>query len=193
MRSIAKKIGSRRDYVERLLASLRLYERAAEHQFYGLPGVDEEAIDFSVLSTAISYEAISEFVGLRSPTDTTSEPDDENLRSLIDWAFKERPTGGTVLGESRRLGTLAEVVKSDQAVTALKNGSTLDQAAEFSEEARTAYRSAMREARNSLERARDHVHRLEPTEVDLEVADDVLKLARFVRTGIEERFKSPDD
>jgi hypothetical protein len=194
MTSIARKIGSRRDYVERLLTSLKLYEQAAKRQFYELEGVDKESIDFSVLSTAVSYEAIAQWVGLESPTDTKGKANDDRLKLLIEWSFKELPSGGTALGESRHLTTLAEVVKSERAVDALENGATLAQAAEFSEEARVAYRRAMREAQAALERARDHVHRLEaPSELDVETAQEVFTIARFIRSGIEERHRSGDD
>ena len=179
---IARKIGSRRDYVERLLGGLRVHEHVAEKNFYELRDVDESVIDFSVLTTALSYEAISDFVGLRGGGDTASKLNDQNLKDLVDWTYRERPSGTTVLGESRNLRKLAEVVKSDRALEALRGGATLDAAAEFSEEASVVFRGALNAAIGSLSTARDYVHRVNaPARADVDSASEASRLAKVFR------------
>jgi hypothetical protein len=188
---IARKIGSRRDYVERLLAGLRVHEHVADRNFYGLEGVDEEAIDFSVLTTALSYEAISSFVGLEYGGDVESELDDDHLQDLVDWSYRVRPTGATVLGESRNLRKLAEVVRTKPAVDALRAGATLEAAAELSGEAVVIFRDAIRGAQGNLATARDQVDRIGiPTPADAASVEDVVQLATLVQTSIGEKRRS---
>lgn len=183
---IARKIGSRRDYVEKLLAGLRVHEHVTERGFYGLEGIDESAIDFSVLTTALSYEAISRFVGLESAGDVESTLNDDHLQDLIDWSYRPRK-GGTVLGESRNLRKLAEVVKTERAVQALREGVSLDAAADLSAEAIVVFREAIRTAQGSLVTAREQVdHMGPPAEADLDAVSEIAQLAGSLQAALTE-------
>ena len=163
LRAVAKRIGSRADYVRRLLTGLRVYQQILDNAFFGLRGVEEQAIDFSVLTTALSYAPIAEWLGLReTPNGVTGAAVDANLRDLVDWMFRERASGQTLLGESRNLRLLAAVVEHPEAVAALKAGDSLADAAQLTEDVTEQFSSALRQARERLQRARLLADRVDP-------------------------------
>ena len=133
LRSVARDIGSRRDYVAQLLTALNLYDRAKVAHFYDLQRVDEDDINFSLLSTALSYSNIVEFLNLpsRDAVDVDAV-NDAHAKELLGWMFAQDQRGETVLGESRRLKTLAAVVGSERALVELRKTNDLDKAYVFS-------------------------------------------------------------
>lgn len=129
LRSLARDIGSRRDYVAQLLTTLNLYDRARAQDFYGLQRVRDKDIGFSLLSTALSYRNIVEFLRLPSRDAVNVDAvDDARAKELLSWMFAQDQSGETVLGESRRLGRLAAVVGSETALAELRRNPDLDQA-----------------------------------------------------------------
>jgi len=129
MRAVARDIGSRRDYVAQLLTTLNLYNRARKADFYGLQRVRDKDISFSLLSTALSYRNIVEFLNLPGRDSvTTNGVNDDHAKELLGWMFAQDRSGDTVLGESRRLKHLAAVVNSPSAVVELRKTNDLDKA-----------------------------------------------------------------
>ena len=114
LRAIAKEIGSRKDYVAQMLTGLTVFDRASEKDFYGLQRVNANDVDFSVLTTALSYSNISQFLGLASRTDIAAENLDEKAsHDLFSWMFAQDQQGDTILGESRNLRKLSAVVANE--------------------------------------------------------------------------------
>jgi hypothetical protein len=192
---LARRIGSRADYVRLLRKGLEVYDHVAEHDFYGIEGVDEDAISFSVLTTALSYENIAGFVGTDDDPETGEEPDelrDDNLRDVVEWMFRKQGDGKTVLGESRNLGQLAAVVKSPEARVALKQGLALADAVLLTDEPLQSFRKAVRQAGDKLKLARTMTHRIgKVEEADLTMLTELFNLARELAGVI--RNKLDDD
>lgn len=129
LRAVAKDIGSRRDYVAQLLTALGLYDRAKQNDYYGLQRVTEKDISFSLITTALSYSNIVEFLCLQSREDASlSGINDEHLKELLSWLFAQDQQGNTVVSESRKLKLLAAVVASPTATAELRKKGDLAQA-----------------------------------------------------------------
>lgn len=179
---LARRIGSRADYVGRLLEGLTVYEHIADKDFYSLEGVNEDSISFAVLTTALSYENIAGFVGTGEDPETGEEPGelkDENLRDVIDWMFRQSENGRTTLGESRNLGQLAEVVRYPEARTALNDGSPLADALLLTDEPLLSFRKAIQQATDKTKIARSMTHRIvTPGEQDLKILSDLVSMVR---------------
>lgn len=173
-REVAKKIGSRADYVARLLQGLSVLDYVVDQAFFGIKGVTEDSIDFAVLTTALSYSAIAKFIGVGDAR-TKPKLDDRNLTELISWICRELPSGRTILGDSRNLRTLAAVISKPDALRALRAGDSLSEAALFTEEPLGLFRKALREARDRLVHAREYVHRVK---ADRQPLDDIVSIAR---------------
>jgi hypothetical protein len=187
-RQLAKQIGSRPDYVARLLSGLRVFEYVEDKDFYRIKGLDEETVDFSVLTTALSYSSIANFVGLRNGDG--SALNNRNLKELVVWLFRERPSGTTVLGESRNLRKLALVVKEKEALSALREGLELDEAALLTDEPLRVFRRLLGQSESSLRTALDQFHRVSGLEdEDMEFASRVSLIARDLTTLVRARLR----
>ncbi|MBF5007976.1 ParB N-terminal domain-containing protein, partial [Diaphorobacter caeni] len=154
LKSVAKDIGSRRDYAAQLLTALSIYDRAKQKNFYGLQRVREEDINFSLLSTALSYGNILKHLNLPSrEVVEVNSINDEHARELFSWMFAQTDNGDTVLGESRRLKTLAAVLGSDRATVELRTSNDLDHAYRFSAGPAEAFSQLLATVDSSLDQS----------------------------------------
>lgn len=189
-RILAKTIGSRADYVARLLTGLGIYDEIADQDFFGVKGLDEDSINFSVLTTALNYINIAEFLGLQSGSDPSLEGlDQEKLEELTDWMFVENSERRTRLGESRKLKELSAIVKNNDALTAFRQGTALTDAHLLTEAPAEAFRKAVFEARERLKSARNQVHMIDdPTQADVNTLGEIERIARLVKRAIEDEL-----
>jgi len=131
--ALAREIGSRTDYVAQMLAALNLYDRAEAANFYDMKGLNPQEIEFSVLTTAISYSNISAYVGLNDRQDLVGENvKDPELKNLFEWMFVARGNQKPILGDSRNLKQLSAVVESQAAINVLLKDGNLEAAYQLS-------------------------------------------------------------
>jgi hypothetical protein len=128
MRALSKDIGSRADYVAQLLTALNLYIKAENEKFFGLPIVAND-VEFSLITTALYYSDIADWLGLESRKDISMPAlKEDNLKRAFSWLFAKDQQGNTILGESRRLKELAAVVQSSEAIEILEETRRLSEA-----------------------------------------------------------------
>jgi phage terminase Nu1 subunit (DNA packaging protein) len=132
---VAKMVGTKKNIAKKTLASLALLELATEQAFWDLD-INRKEVEFSVLSTALSYESISSFIGLKTSTDYSLENLDEaNAKDLFNWLFSPKKK----VAESRQLKTLAYVLESKDATEKLRLGRDLEDAALFTKESQETF------------------------------------------------------
>ena len=130
-RSVARAIGSRSDYISKTLRAFAVYSFARRGGLFEEAGVSEDEIKFSLITTALDYEGISDYVYTGEVTRT---PDDqlnrEKLGDFISWTFKRvnKVKPYTRLKESRNLIKLSKILQNDEATVSFKNGADIDQA-----------------------------------------------------------------
>lgn len=165
-RRLAREIGTRPDYVGKLLAGLAVYEAIEENSFFDIPGLEDAEGWYTVLTTAVtSYKSIARFLGLSSVTDDDVEKlKSANLKKLANWLFRKNSEGVARVAESRDLKKLARVVANAAALKKFETGTTLDDADLLTEGPLEAFRESLRQAKSRLELARDLVHKLEKVE-----------------------------
>lgn len=130
LKAAARRIGSRSDYVARLLTALALYETLEQSSFFADSEVDEDRLPFSLLVLALNRATIPPFLGLATGQDfSLKDLNQRNLEDLGRWLFVTDATGRTVLGESRNIGVLAEVLADEEATAVLRRTSSLAHAA----------------------------------------------------------------
>jgi len=129
LRYLARTIGSRSDYVARLLTAHQLFEEIARNDFFSIDGLSEETLAFSLLVVALNRPLVADFLGLEDGQDFGLDGlEVSRLEELTRWLFAETPEGGTVLGESRNMTKFVQAISSTESLEALRNGSTLDNA-----------------------------------------------------------------
>lgn len=182
---LAKMIGSRRDYVAKLLTSYAMYERANDQAYFGVD-IEEKDVDFSLLSTALSYENIYKFVGLESTGDIKGlKVNNDNFeflfRCLYDPAKK--------IHESRELKHLSSVLGNPNALEQYRAGTPLQIATYYTSEPVETFKQLINDAYTTLKSASSSIERIEPAEEELAYISgklqDIKKLAVIIGASLE--------
>lgn len=195
LKALAREIGSRADYVGSMLAALNLYEVAERENFYGVPGLQPESIEFSVLTTALSYTSIADFVGLEDRQDSEgAQLQPAHLQHLLTWLFAAPNNQRTVLGDSRNLKQLAAVVASPSAVRMLIDTGSLETAHQLSRGPAVALSLALKSVERKLKDMWEWLPQVDtPEPGDEELAESIRKRALSIRDAIKTRRAAADD
>ena len=193
LRSLGRAIGSNAAYVGRLLVGVALIRRV--QTFLEEKGLDTTRLPFSLLTTALNYDDIVEFLGIAPDDPDLNGVDDDRLRDLVKWLFvPSRPgprpgTQSTVLGESRNIRYLNVAVRSERAVVAMNEGQSARQAARLAVDPPRVFSEALEEGRRHLRLAQEQLPEVpDPTPDDRDAAIDIQ--ARI--SGIIEAIGRPD-
>lgn len=190
-KAIANDIGSRSDYVAKLLTALGLYIRAEERQFFALP-MSAKDVEFSYITTALGYKKIAEWLGLLSSTDIDMPGlNIDNLKLVFGWMFPKNQQGRTIIGESRNLDQLAQIVNSKEAVQMLVETSNLADAYLYSEGPQQALLNALEQAQQRIQAAWNMLPKTRPyTQQHLQhsekLADDARDIRNYLRDKLED-------
>ncbi|MBI5770115.1 MAG: ParB N-terminal domain-containing protein [Verrucomicrobia bacterium] len=186
-RRLAREIGSTPNYVARLLAALAVYDEIAEASFFGVHGLSEDTVSYSVLSTALtSFSNIAQYVGMVSPTDDdVSKLKKKELENLTRWLFEENAEGFTRVAESRELKTLNRVLAVNAARDRFISGRPLSEADMLTEGPAEAFRTAVNESRDRLTVARDCLHLVREHHADVGATlEEVVRLSRALFSAV---------
>ncbi len=167
LRSVARSIGSRSDYVGRLLTALTLYQHIESENYFAIKGLEENSIEFSLLSSVLAYKEIVEFLGLRSAQDLSAAQLKLDSLKLMTQTIYERRGGTTALGESRNIRLLASVLTHDAGVTALRAGLTVREAAQVLSGTTDDFRGYIETARSSIRLAGEALSRAYLNDLDV--------------------------
>lgn len=190
LKAMANDIGSRSDYVAKLLTALGLYIRAEEKQFFKLP-MSTKDVEFSYLTTALSYKKITDWLGLAGPSDIDMpELDMYNLKRAFSWMFPKDQQGRTIIGESRNLKELAEVVNNHDAVRVLEETGKLADAYMYSEGPQLALVRALEQAKEKVQIAWNMLPNTKPfTPEHLDLSESLADDARSIRNHLREKLE----
>ena len=189
-RVLAKKIGSRSDYVARLLAGYSLYEKISENDFFGIKGLDDD-LDFSILYTATSYSNLTGFLGLKSAADPTlAGLVLDRLVELVTWLFETTADGKTRIGESRNLKELNKIVENKTALEKWRAGTSLETAVMFTESPIDIFRISVINSREQLDIARSYSHLvIKPEKFMVDTLIEVSDIASDLYTVLRKRIR----
>lgn len=190
MKSLAKDIGSRSDYVAQLLTALGLYITAESNNFYDLPMTPKD-VEFSYLTTALNYKKITNWLGLDGRTDLEMPGlNCDNLRRAFAWMFPKDQQGRTIIGESRNLDKLAEVVSSSAAIEILEETGRLSEAYLYSEGPQVALENALKQATERVQVAWNMLPKTKPlTQKHLDMAEILADDSRSIRNYLREKLE----
>jgi hypothetical protein len=188
LRLLARETGSKSSYMGQTLSALALYDYAEEKNFFNL-GLNVEDIDFSVLSTSLSYSNILEYVGLEGRSDISLESlNPKHLEHMFLWLFVTKNNQKSVVGESRNLKKLAEVVASPPAVKELLKNGRLDEAYEYSKGPAIALTEALAHAERRLNAAWQWLPKVaDVSSLHRERAEDIARVANSILVTIANR------
>lgn len=182
-REIAKMIGSRRDYVIRVLAGYQLYEIIEKNNFYGIKDLDDTNFYFNYLADSLSRSNIAKFLGVDLEKENPTEnADHDNLQEWTGWLFN-KSLPNKIIGDSGNLNMLNKVIASPLALKAFRSGEKLFNAIEYTDEFEVQFENAMKNALNQLERADSLTVKIKRIYSNLfEDLKDINRILRKIRT-----------
>jgi hypothetical protein len=178
-KTLAKMIGSRADYVGKLLAALKLYRYANDKAYFKL-NITEKDIDFSILSTAIGYNNIYIFIGLKSSSDIDESHIDEKNYEFL---FKRLYDPQLKINESRELSDLSSVLGHSVALEMYRKGISLSEAIYYTSTPIETLKRFLAEAKKSLTNARNCLDKLPELGGESEpIYDQIKELQNIVKS-----------
>lgn len=191
---ISKIVATKPHIAKKNIATLNIVDGVREKAFWANDKLAESTIDFSVLSTAISYKNIASHIGLKTPQDwETKDLNEKNLEELLGWLFIKTVESKSRVPESRDLSSLAMVIGEPLALKAFRDGRSLDEASQYTAEAEENFTSFISKSYTWLEEARKQFKRVEqPTQTNADMLTDIFKEARSLTRNVEDMIADRD-
>ncbi len=178
-REIAKMIGSRKDYVLRVLVGYQLYDVIERNGFYKIKDLDDTNFYFNYIADSLSRSNIESFLGVDLEKENPIENINfDNIKEWTRWLF-DKTLPNKIIGDSESLNTLNKIIASPLALKAFREGEKLFTAIEFTDEYDIQFEKAVRSALNQLEKADSLTTKVKALYPNL--LDDLKEINRIIR------------
>ena len=189
---LAKEIGSKSQYVRRLVIGYMLFELIKQHGFFDLDNLSEENFDLSLINDAATkYSDIADYMGVNKDIQyPLALLKLDEFRNVYEWLYKRNEKGETRLGESRNLPVLNKILATPEAkVCFIIDNYTLEDAAAVTTLADDNIRWHLQNARISMLEAQKLVHNIKsPNRSDLRIAEEIRNSADTIRREMSSKF-----
>ena len=153
-KDIARTIGSKYPYVRKILISYELYKIVEDENFYQIDDLSDSNFYLNYFADGLLKDNIREFIGV----DMLSEKPLENInhkqfKELCLWWFKKTEGVSRVLGDSDGMGKLNAVLGNEIALKAFREGVTISQAFEMTDDIDIQFRDKIKDALDAMEQA----------------------------------------
>lgn len=157
-KELAKSIGSRKDYVKRILVGYQVFDRIQDEAFFKIPGLDDTSFYFNYIADSLNKPHIADYLGLNvRDIDDIEEVtiNEAHLENWTRWLFEKDREGRTrLIGDSKSLTALNSVLGVTAARTAFVNkGVSLDNALELTGEIESQFLNYINTAFSNLDNA----------------------------------------
>ncbi|MGM0636555.1 MAG: hypothetical protein ACQESK_10860 [Bacteroidota bacterium] len=161
-RDIAKNIGSSSNYVRRLITAYKIYKRIEDEGFYSISGLNDSDFHLNYLVDSLNKQNIKNHIGVNINSNKPLQNlKDENLRELIFWWFKKDEGVPRIIGDSKGLKKLDIVLGDKEATDAFRNGKSIDDAIELTQDIDSIFRTEIIKSIERLENADKLVHKVD--------------------------------
>lgn len=193
-RILAKEIGSKSNAVAKILTGYNLLQYAHDEGILRELKLDAEDVPFSLLTTAIGWSGIANFIGLDGSGDVEiANVKKEETRELFLWAFHKIDGYKTRIGDSRNFKIFARIVEFPAALEALRRGATLEEADILADGPLQAIRTNILKAITAIEHSQSSISMADGlTADDLAEATKLRKLASALEGSIKANIDNED-
>lgn len=156
---IALQIGDTHKTVQKLYQGLQVIEQAESKGVFERSDIIANRLYFSHLYTALAYEGYREFLGLKDVSEETKNPVPadklENLGDTLTWLYgsRKRDKDPLIKSQNPDLRYLEAVIKSKEAIHAIKDGYPLYYAYEVSQPKNETFAQSLLDAKRSLQKS----------------------------------------
>lgn len=157
-RELAKSIGSRKDYVKRILIGYQIFYKIEDEAFYRIPGLDDISFYFNYIADSLNKVHIANYLGIDVKNiDDINEIKliEKNLENWTKWLFEKNSEGKTrLIGDSSHLNDLNKVLGHEEAKKAfIEKGYSLESAIDLTDHADIQFYNYINNTIGQLENA----------------------------------------
>lgn len=157
-KELAKSIGSRKDYVKRILVGYQVFDKIQDEAYYRIPGLDDTSFYFNYIADSLNKPYIADYLGLnvRNIDDIDEVTiNEKHLENWTRWLFEKDKEGRTrLIGDSKSLTALNSVLGVNLArIAFVEKGVSLDNALELTGETENQFLNFINLALSNLEQA----------------------------------------
>ncbi len=153
-RDIAKSIGSSSSYIRRLLTSVELYKIVEDENFYSIDNLNDTRFYLNYFTDGLNKKNISRFLGVDyNSEEPLKNLDSTKLKEITHWWFEKTEGKSRVLGDSKSLTVLDAVINSPVALSAFREGATIDNAYELTDDLEILFRKEIEKSLMAIEQA----------------------------------------
>lgn len=190
-KELAKSIGSRKDYVKRLLVGYQIFEKIEDNSFFRIRDVDDTTFHFNYIADSLNKPNIRTFLNVSIDSDATAEQLSlPNLEKWTKWLFEKNDQNKTrMIGDSYDLTSLNAILGVPEAFEAFdQKGYTLSEAEELTNLVDEQFISFLNKALKNLEQADRLVGRIKSDSIEIteEIRNIRITASKILRT-IEEK------
>lgn len=194
-KEIARVIGSKSPYVKKTLVSFLLYELAEDEKFYKIEGLSDESFYLNYFSDGLQKNNIRCFLNVDLDSENPIENiDKEHLKELVTWWFKKNEGSSRVIGDSEGMKLLNEVLGNPSALNAFRNGATIFEAYELTNDLDNQFEKKIKDAYKAIEQADRLSNKVKKFYKDLyEDLKDIRIIAKKINDFKTKREEDGDD
>lgn len=186
---LAKVIASKSDYVAKLLTSLELLRFADDQKILKRLKKEQDDLPFSLITTALGYPNIREYIGIEIRNPDFSNVKVEELDNFFEWTFGIAHSKSRI-GESRNFDKLNRIVSHSLALEKFKEGVSIDEADLYTEGPIQTLRNLLDKAKHDLSNAQGVLSLVSELEhLDIEQALQIKNLATQIHSSIKARVE----
>ncbi|MDC9511307.1 hypothetical protein [Pseudoalteromonas sp. Angola-4] len=194
-RELAKMIGSKADYIRRVLVALNLFDKIEEDNYYNISGLNENTLYFNYLMDSLNREHICSYIGVSPKIEDplgllNSESEyQENFKLLIHWFFEKNSKNKTVLlGDSRHLTMLNNVLANEKTKNYFIETNDINAAEALLFTDAISFHHKIKTAHEYLENALSESYKVDEFgETDLELLKQIKNIVTTLSSAINER------
>lgn len=192
-KELAKAIGSKSDYVNRLLIGFDLYSEIESNSFFHIKSLSEETIHFNYLLDSLRRSNISKFIGVNTKSETplegllTSSEKYGNFEKLIKWFFdKSERTRVAVRGDSESLSKLDAILGDTIATEYLLRHDDLEESFEKLNKSYESFNHNLAVAKKYISNAMNQLPSIkERFDSDIETASEIMGIAEMIKLKLK--------
>jgi acyl carrier protein len=183
-------IGSRADYVKRVLVGYEVYKIIEDENFYKIRDLNDTTFYFNYIVDSLNKTNIRTFIGVdfdaEHPLENLSQ---ENLKKWTHWLFEKNDQNRTrLIGNSSDLNDLNAILGNSVSLMAFDvKGYSLERAKELTGELDNVFMNCVINALINLEKADSMVIKVKKFYIDL---DDDLRKIKLLTDKIRSTVKA---
>lgn len=159
---VASQIGDTHNTVQKLYQGLQVIEQAEKLNVFDRSDIAANRLYFSHLYTGLTYEGFKDYIGIKGVSEEVKDPvpteKKEQLGELLTWIYgsKKNKAAPVIQSQNPDLRRLEAVLRSREAIHALRDGIPLYQAYELSQPKDETFEQSLLEAKRALQKAQSY-------------------------------------